>query len=111
MLKATKAPTQQRLLIDGQHEAASGGRTFLTEDHRLAIARLVLENKAVISGTAKILDIKKTQREVWQEIFDHVISLGGVIPNVKHLRKVRLINYVTQLGLITKYSVSHSLHV
>ena len=111
MLKATKAPVQQRLLIDGQDEAASGGRTFLTEDHRLAIARLVLENKAVISGTAKILDIKKTQREVWQEIFDHVISLGGVIPNVKHLRKVRLINYVTQLGLITKYSVSHSLHV
>ena len=88
-----RPPKQPRQLIDSQDESeaseVAGGRTILTDDHRLAIARLVLENKAVIQGTAKSLEIKKCRQRVWQEIYDHVTSLGGVIPNVKHLRKVR----------------------
>ena len=94
----SRPPKQPRQLIDSQDEGqgsvgraieGSVGRTILTDDHRLAIARLILENKGVINGTAKSLEIKNSKQRVWQEIFDHVISLGGVIPNVKHLRKVR----------------------
>jgi hypothetical protein len=94
MAKKSKQPRQ---LIDSQDESEARlpiVKTILTEDHRLAIARLILENKATIQGTGKSLEIEADKRRVWQEIYDHVTSLGAVIANVRHLRKVRSFNII-----------------
>ena len=92
MRKQSSKPNGPQQLIDSQEgplPSGQGTRTILTDDHRMAIARLILENKCIIQGSGLGLEIKADKQRVWQQIFDHVISLGGVIPNVRHLRKVR----------------------
>jgi hypothetical protein len=80
-----------RQLIDGveDEETDQGGQAILTDEHRIAIAQLILENKEIIKGQGKSLQIKADKNKVWKQIYDHAISLGAVIPNLKHLRKVK----------------------
>ena len=96
MPKQSRKPNVPQQLIDSQEGSAMGrhGRTILTDDHRLAIARLILENKQIIQGNGSGLAIKKDKQQVWEEIYDHAISLGGVIPNVRHLRKVKIFSSI-----------------
>ncbi len=66
----------------------SDSKTYLTDYHKIVIAKMIRDNKTVIKGVGKGLNIKQRKNRVWQEIYDKVVELGGVIPNVTHLRKV-----------------------
>ena len=51
---------------------------------------MILANKDVIKGGVG-LDAKTTKirkEEIWQSIYDRATSMGAVISNVKHLRKL-----------------------
>ena len=81
---------RHRQLIDGDDEPTQEihTHTILSDDHRLAIARKIVEYKDIIKGNGKGLQIKNDKIRVWTEIYDHAVSLKAVIPNVGHLRKV-----------------------
>ncbi len=64
-------------------------KTVLTDDHKLVIAGMILERKTILKGQGQGLDIKRKKIKAWQEIYDHVVELGGVIPSLYHLRKVK----------------------
>ena len=84
-------------------------RTFLSEYHKIVIAKMIRDNKTIIKGVSKGLNIKQNKNRVWQDIFDKVTELGGVIPNVAHLRKVSYeipLYYTKKLDMSTFNDVS-----
>jgi hypothetical protein len=66
----------------------SDSKTFLTNHHKLVIAEMIRDRKKIIKGVGTGLNIRQQQTRAWKEIFDKVTELGGVIPNLGHLRKV-----------------------
>jgi hypothetical protein len=75
---------------------APAARIFLLPHHKIEIATMILANKDVLKAGAG-LDSKTTNNQknkIWQQIFDHVTSMGASIANITHLRKVRkLLSY------------------
>jgi hypothetical protein len=65
-------------------------KTFLTHQHKLVIAEMIRERKKIIKGVGSGLNIRQQQTRAWTEILEKVTELGGVVPNLAHLRKVSL---------------------
>jgi hypothetical protein len=63
-------------------------KTYLTNHHKLVIAEMIRDRKQIIKGIGTGINIRQQQTRAWQEIFNKVTELGGVLPNLNHLRKV-----------------------
>ena len=87
----TKMATTNQPATKTKKPRAPAVRTFLLPHHKMEIATKILEHKDILKGgeglDAKTTNARKT--EIWKSIYDHVTSMGAVIVNVHHLRKVR----------------------
>ena len=72
----------------------SDSKTYLTHNHKLVIAEMIRDRKKIIKGIGSGLNLRQQQTRAWSEIYDKVTELGGVIPNLAHLRKVSYNNSV-----------------
>ena len=70
-------------------------KTVLSDHHKLVIASMIRDRKTILKGQGQGLNIKRMKNKAWQEIFDHVVELGGIIPSLYHLRKVKKLQYMT----------------
>ena len=76
----------------GKSSFKSPRPSFLTLEHKMEIATMVLANRDIIRGGVG-LDSKNTalrKTELWQNIYDHVTAMGAVIHDVHYLRKVSM---------------------
>ena len=64
-------------------------KTVLSDHHKLVIASMIRDRKTILKGQGQGLNIKRMKNKAWQEIYDHVVELGGIIPSLYHLRKVK----------------------
>ncbi len=73
----------------------SDSKTFLTHHHKLIIAEMIRDRKKIIKGVGTGLNLRQQQTRAWTEIYEKVTELGGVVPNLAHLRKV---SYVIEVA-------------
>jgi hypothetical protein len=65
---------------------------MISKELKLTLAELVRENKKVLFSTFGPTVTKRLKDQTWNEIREHLCSLGSVIPDVKTLRDVEWYN-------------------
>jgi len=72
--------------LAGRERGARKTPTLMTQDHKIALAKLVRENKNVLVGKFSPSVTQKKRDQKWTEIFTHLTELGAVFEDVSSLR-------------------------